>query len=389
MRVAYVTMDSPDDIRAWSGLAHYIGDAVRRQGAEVINVGPLHHRETLGMRIKRRWYNLCGRNMLEEREPAIVEQWGREIESRLAEIKPDVVFSTHTYYLSEVKTDLPMVIFCDSNFASLLDFYPYYRNLPAATIRRGHAWEKNDLIRCSRVLYACDWAKEFAVRDYGIAPAKIDVIPFGANIECDRTETDIEDYISRRPKDRCRLLFLGKVWERKGGDIAVAVAEELNRAGLPTTLTLMGSQPPAGKVLPDFVHKLGFLNKDEPEGLKKFNDTIGESHFLVLPSRAEAFGIVFCEAASFGVPSLAAAVGGITTAVKNGANGQTFPLEASPKEYADYILDKFADFTRYEALGRSAFQDFKTRTNWDVSGKRIYDHLVAAVAEHKANQGKL
>ena len=382
MKVAYVTMDSPDDIRAWSGLAHYIGDSVRRHGAEVINIGPLHHQETLGMRIKRRWYRATGRKMLEEREPAIVRQWGEEITERLKEIQPDVILSTHTYYLSEVKTDVPIVIFCDANFASLLDFYPYYVDLPAATIRRGHAWEKADLERAARVLYACDWAKEFAEKHYGISPEKMDVIPFGANIECDRTEADIEDYISRRPKDRCRLLFIGKVWERKGGDIAVAVAEELNQRGLPTTLTLMGSQPPEGRTLPDCVTKLGFINKDEPAGLKKFNDTIGESHFLILPTRAEAFGIVFCEAASFGVPSLAAATGGTTTAIKEGANGQTFPLDAGAGEYADYVMDKFEDYETYQELGRRAFQDFKTRTNWDVSGKRIYDHLAAVVKEH-------
>jgi glycosyltransferase involved in cell wall biosynthesis len=384
MKVAYVTMDSPDDIRAWSGLNHYIGESVRRQGAEVINVGPLHHSETIGMRVMRRWYRMVGKNMLEEREPAIVKQWADEIEEKLEKIQPDIIFTTHTYYLSGVRTKLPIVVYCDANFASLLDFYPYYVDLPAKTIQQGHAWEKADLERADRVLYACDWAKDFAIREYGISRDKMDVIPFGANIECDRTDTDIEDYISRRPTDRCKLLFIGKVWERKGGDIAVAVAEELNRAGLPTTLTLMGSQPPEDKTLPDCVTKLGFINKDEPEGLKKFNDTIGESHFLVLPTRAEAFGIVFCEAASFGVPSLAAATGGTTTAVKNGANGQTFPLDASPKEYADYILDKFRDYSAYQEMGRKAFDDFQTRTNWAVSGKRIYDHLAAVIAERKS-----
>ena len=306
-----------------------------------------------------------------------------KIEEKLDRIRPDVILTTHTYYLSEVRTKLPIVVYCDSNFASLLDFYPYYFDLPAKTIRQGHAWEKADLQRADRILYACDWAKQFAIREYAIDPGKIEVIPFGANIECDRSAEDIEDYISRRPKDGCKLLFIGKVWERKGGDIAVRVAEELNKAGLPTTLTLMGSQPPEDKPLPDFVSKLGFINKDDPEGLKKFNDAIGESHFLVLPTRAEAFGIVFGEAASFGVPSLAAATGGTTTAVQNGANGQTFPLDASPKEYADYILDKFKDYTVYQDLGLKAFLDFQTRTNWGVSGKRIYDNLAAVVQEHK------
>lgn len=383
MKVAYVTQQSPDDIRTWSGLNHHIRASVARQGAEMVNVGPLFHWLRWDYRIKRKWFALTGQKMLEDREPAVMEMWAKDIHPKLAKIKPDVILTTHPYFLSKVETDIPIVIYCDANFASLLDYYPYYAGLPKATIDRSHLVEKADLHRAKRVLYACDHAKEFAINTYGVDPAKIDVIPFGANIECDRTESDIDDYISRRPKDRCKLLFIGKVWERKGGDIAVAVAEKLNQAGLPTTLTLMGSQPPDDRPLPDCVTKLGFINKDDPAGLKKFNDTIGESHFMIVPSRAEAFGIVFCEAASYGVPSMATATGGITTAINNGVSGQTFPLEAGPEGYVDYVLDKFKNYADYEELGRTAFNDFQTRTNWDVSGKRIYDHLAAVVEEQK------
>ncbi len=383
MKVAYITHQSPDDIRTWSGLNHYIRDSVARHGAEMVNVGPLFHWLRWDYRLKRKWFALTGQKMLEDREPSVIEMWADDIAKKLEQIKPDVILTTHTYYLTMVKTNIPIVVYCDANFASLLDYYPYYVGLPQKTIDRSHAWEKADLHRAKRVLYACDHAKQFAINTYGVDPAKIDVIPFGANIDCDRTEADIEDYISRRPKDRCKLLFIGKVWARKGGDIAVAVAEGLNNAGLPTTLTLMGSEPPKGRKLPDCVTKLGFINKDEPAGLKKFNDTIGESHFMIVPSRAEAFGIVFCEAASYGVPSMATATGGITAAINSGVSGETFPLEAGPQAYIDYVLDKFKNYADYEKLGRTAFIDFQTRTNWDVSGKRIYDHLVAVVEESK------
>jgi glycosyltransferase involved in cell wall biosynthesis len=384
MKVAYITQDSPHDLKGWSGLAYYIGESVRRHGAELDYFGPLDNSQTLGMRVKRRLYHSRGKDMLEVREPALVKKWAREIEGNLRASDAEIILSTHTYFLSEVKTDLPIVIFCDSNFQSMLDSYPYYQNLTEAIKRQSHEWERRDLARADAVCYACDWARDYAINTYGADPAKVHVVPFGANIECDRTEADIEDYIARRPRDKCRLLFLGKIWERKGGDKAVAVAEALNKAGLPTTLTLMGSHPPADKKLPDFVNKLGFINKNEPAGLKQFNAAIGESHFLILPSKAEAFGIVFGEAASFGVPSLANAVGGITTAVKDGATGQTFPPDADPKEFADYVLDKFEDYDRYIDCGRRAFQDFKTRTNWGVSGKRVYDLMTDILARRNA-----
>ena len=166
-------------------------------------------------------------------------------------------------------------------------------------------------------------------------------------------------------------------------EAAVAVAQALNESGLPTTLTLIGSQPPEGTVLPPFVRKTGFINKSDPAGLKQFNDLIAESHFLILPSRAEAFGIVFCEAASFGVPSLATRAGGIPTAVRDGGNGKTFPPGTPPAEYGAFIRQHFADYASYEALARSAFRESETRLNWGVSGATAMGHLRAMLAKRR------
>jgi glycosyltransferase involved in cell wall biosynthesis len=49
--------------------------------------------------------------------------------------------------------------------------------------------------------------------------------------------------------------------------------------------------------------------------------------------------VVFAEASSFGVPSLATNVGGIPSAVKDGLNGKTFPPDADAEDYCDYVLN--------------------------------------------------
>ncbi|MBG88867.1 MAG: hypothetical protein CMO80_18460 [Verrucomicrobiales bacterium] len=48
-----------------------------------------------------------------------------------------------------------------------------------------------------------------------------------------------------------------------------------------------------------------------------------------------------------------------------------------------FFLDKFEDYDRYIDCGRKAFQDFKTRTNWGVSGKRVYDLMQDVLAKRK------
>ncbi|NDB77622.1 MAG: glycosyltransferase, partial [Verrucomicrobia bacterium] len=381
MNIAYVTADDPHNLRSWSGLSFYIAESLKPHGAKIHYLGPLVSEVSPTLGLRRRFWRLFGKRVLEDREPSIVRGRGRQVMEKLKGLDVDLILATHTELLAECETDLPIAYWSDSNFDCMLGAYPYFQSLNPCVIRRGHDYERRALARAGLVFYACDWARDAAIKTYGIAPEKVKVIPFGANIQCDRSAADVDKLIAARPRDRCQLLFLGKVWERKGGDTAVAVAEELNRSGLPTTLTLIGSQPPEGKSLPLFVRKTGFINKSDPAGLKQFNDLIAQSHFLILPSRAEAFGIVFCEASSFGVPSLATKVGGIPTAVRDGGNGQTFPLDAPPADYAAFVRQQFANYASYEALARSAFREFETRLNWGVSGATAMGYLRAMLAQ--------
>lgn len=383
MNIAYVTADDPHNLKSWSGLSYHIAESLKPHGARIHYLGPLQSEVSPTMGLRRRFWRLFGKDLLEDREPSIVRGRGRQVMEKLRGVDADVILATHTELLAEFQSDLPIAYWSDSNFGCMLDAYPYFQGLNPCVIRRGHDYERRALQRADLVFYACDWARDAAIQQYGADPDKVKVIPFGANIQCDRTVADVDQLIAARPKDRCKLLFLGKVWARKGGDTAVAVAEHLNQSGLPTTLTLIGSEPPEGKVLPPFVRKTGFINKSDPAGLKQFNELIAESHFLILPSRAEAFGIVFCEAASFGVPSLATKAGGIPTAVRDGANGRTFPLDSPPADYAAFIRQHFANYAGYEALARSSFREFQTRLNWGVSGATAMGHLRAMLEKRR------
>lgn len=60
---------------------------------------------------------------------------------------------------------------------------------------------------------------------------------------------------------------------------------------------------------------------------------------LVMPSRYEAMPYVLIEAALTGLPVLATAVGGVRAVLDAGAQGQILPLEASPDQFADAIID--------------------------------------------------
>ncbi|MEW6305327.1 MAG: glycosyltransferase, partial [Verrucomicrobiota bacterium] len=105
-----------------------------------------------------------------------------------------------------------------------------------------------------------------------------------------------------------------------------------------------------------------------------------QAHFLIVPSRAEAYGIVFCEASSFGIPSLTTNVGGIPTVVRDGLNGRTFPLDAPIDEYVAFIMRHMADRAAYRQLAMTTFGEFSSRLNWRSAGEAILSHLEQAMS---------
>jgi len=63
-------------------------------------------------------------------------------------------------------------------------------------------------------------------------------------------------------------------------------------------LNFVGCLPPNDVDIPAYVKCHGFVSKAQPEGYKLLQTLLRKSHFLFLPSRAEAYGIAFCEASA-------------------------------------------------------------------------------------------
>jgi len=177
--------------------------------------------------------------------------------------------------------------------------------------------------------------------------------------------------LESRPRDKCKLLFLGVDWFRKGGDIALEVTKQLNQAGFSAELTVVGCLPVVDGSLPNCVKVLGFINKSTKDGREQLDRLISESHFLILPSTADCTPIVFCEANSFGVPCISTNVGGIPTVIKDGLNGKLFSLDAEIYDYCKYISDIFSNYSQYQCLALSSFNEYQTRLNWSVAGKTV------------------
>ena len=374
MKIAYVTTYDSSNVHAWSGTGSYILQTLRDSGFNTETVGNLYEPTSYVIKGKSLLYRTLHKNYLPDREPIILRSYATQVGKALVQLEHDSVFSPGTIPIAYLRNEKPVAFWTDCTFAGMIDFFPHFSNLCAESIKNGNKMEQRALSRCHLAIYSSEWAAESAVRNYDVDPAKVHVVPFGANVHSDRSMRDIEEFLEKKSTDICRLLFLGVDWHRKGGDVALAVAELLNQRGIRTELEIVGCDPPRG--LPAFARCHGFISKKTEEGRNRLSELMAGSHFLILPSRAECYGIVFAEASSFGLPSLATRVGGIPTAIHDGENGQTFPIDEGPVKYCDYIETVLSSQQGYRALARSSFNEYSTRLNWSSAGKRVRDLIL-------------
>jgi glycosyltransferase involved in cell wall biosynthesis len=155
----------------------------------------------------------------------------------------------------------------------------------------------------------------------------------------------------------------------------VAVAQRLNALGLPTRLRVVGCQPQIPADARACVEVLGFLSKTVEEQRVRLEGLFAAAHFFILPVRHEAFGVVFAEASSFGLPSLAMNVCGVPDAVRDGVNGRCFAPESTPQQWAASIVGLMRDAQQYRALAQSSYREYQDRLSWESIGPRLRDLL--------------
>lgn len=378
MKVTYLTEHNQFNPDAFSGTSFWIPKGLESAGVEIdrfyVNMSlqllPLH--QEIAMRLKKIWIRFYHRQQLlpdyfTQRAMYVAEQ----LKKPLQHCRSDIILTSITPISAAfLETKIPIVYWTDVAFSSLVGFYPEFRHLSVDTQWDGHLITDATYANAKLLIFSSEWAARSAIDIHGIKREKVKVVPFGANMPVEYSVDDIKQMIKARSTQKITFLFVGKEWYRKGGDIVLQVLDALSEAGYPVELTILG-EPYKDVILPSYARCEGLISKKTPEDAERIQQYYRDAHFLFVPSRAEAFGIVFCEASAHGVPSLSTYVGGIPDVIKDGINGMKFSLHATVKEYCDYIVNLWNHPAEYEALALSSFNEYQMRLNWKTSSEQV------------------
>ena len=386
MKIAYVTLFDATDVQNWSGLYLHIYKALEAQGLEIELIGNLKHGPSLGRRFRKQWgLKIEKRTFLHFWDTDTARDYAADVAARLQNSTADLILSPSPVPLAYLDSSLPKVLWTDATYTALRRDYAEFSEdtISAASAKSALAIDRAVAQNCDLLLYASDWGGEWVIKDAGADPAKVATVPFGANIEVSHSAEDVAQMAAARGSEKIRFLFVGVDWERKGAAKAIEVVQALRERGVDASLSLVGCSPPEEAAVPEWVHLLGFISKSTEEGRAHIFDLYRESHFLIVPTFGEAYGLVFAEACAFGVPSLSHRVGGVTTIIRDGVNGQLFELDQPVSAWADWVVSLLGQPGALERLAVSSFHEYHTRLNWEVAGCDAAARLRQCLAGHK------
>ncbi len=377
MKIYYATDIDAGDIHQWSGLGWYYRKMLEHTGHDVCTIDEKDLSRPVLAKLRRQLSKALGQRLYSPRfSLAMARKYAATINQRVS--KDSVVLSPNTVILSHLRGDFKKVLFADATFDSLLHLYPRYKQLSARCLAEGDEIDRLAVANADLLIYTSHWAAHSSIEHYGADPKKIAVVPFGPNLDNLPDFHAVEAaWRERSNQSQINLLFLGIEWERKGGDLAVAVTEALNNAGVPAKLHLLGIRELPAYVSQNHIVNHGYISKASPEGQQKIGALLLQSHFLLLPSRADCTPVVCSEANAFGVPCLTSDVGGLKSVIEENVNGRTFPIEAFVPESASFIQNLLATPRQYEQLCASSFNKHTIELNWHSVGSKIIGLITA------------
>jgi D-inositol-3-phosphate glycosyltransferase len=219
---------------------------------------------------------------------------------------------------------------------------------------------------------------------YGADPWRVETVNPGVDLSVFQPASSVVDVRERLglPADAVVLMFAGRIQPLKGPDVVLRAAAALldSAPWLSDRLVVVfvggpsGSEVGAPGRFAGLASSLGIASRvrlEPPCPQPELADWYRAADLVLVPSHSESFGLVALEAQACGTPVVAAAVGGLRTAVREGYSGILVEGH-DPAVWARVLSGLLASPRWLAALSRGA-REHACRFGWATTAERLIE----------------
>jgi len=165
-----------------------------------------------------------------------------------------------------------------------------------------------------------------------------------------------------KKSENLTLCFLGRLRKTKNPEDAIKIFIKVKQIIKNSKMIIIGTGPLENYLKEKYKHIedllfLGYLSEED-----KYKN-LCESHFLIVPSIREGWGIVVIEANLFGIPVIGYNVPGLKDSIKNGINGF---LVNNIDEAVNKIIELWNNKELYNEISNNS-KNYSKNFSWEIT----------------------
>ena len=243
--------------------------------------------------------------------------------------------------------------------AKVMDYTPLRSNVSENDLEKRLAISSECADKCRGIFTMSNYLAQDYIENAHIPQEKVHWVGGGYNIDISKI-----DYSEKTGK---RFLFVGTTWETKNGPLIVEAFKKLREVWNDVELWIVG--PSKKPWVIENVQGISFFG-NIPHS--KVVDFYNKCDYLVMPSKADAYGLVFTEALVCGLPCIGKNAFAMPEFIQNGINGYLLNNDDALEliEHMDNLIRNRDSLCAYI---REKKDYYKECYSWDTVAKRIIE----------------
>lgn len=258
------------------------------------------------------------------------------------------------------QSKVPVVIYTDYT-ASMSAMRPEAGRSPFNSLQRAE-WlelERQSYVRAAHIFVRSELVRQSIIQDYGIDAKKMTVVGGGLNF------ATLPEPVSRLENEAPVILFIGKEFYRKGGDVLLKAFARA-RLEFPMARLRLITQGPIPSDLP-----LEHVDVLQPTWEREaIASLFCAADIFALPSRLETWGDVLLEAMAWGLPCIGVQGDAMSEIILDGKTGILIP-STDVSALAEALIKLMRQPTLRTDMGLAGRQRVEMEFTWDRVVERM------------------